>query len=70
MAIKLILTSFLMVNALIYLIKNSSIFYHNRLVHVSVLSSLHTCSTTQHYIAFQCCIITAMKTYGNKADLN
>ena len=56
--------------ALIYLFNLSIIiFYHNRLVHVSVLSCEHTCTTTQHYNAFQCFIVTAMKTRGNKADL-
>ena len=53
----------------VYLIKNNSIFYHNRLVHVSVLSCEHICTTTQHYNAFQCFIVSAMKTHGNKADL-
>ena len=36
---------------------------------VSVLSCEHTCTTIQHYNAFQCCIVTAMKTHCNKADL-
>ena len=38
-------------------------------MHVSVLSCEHTCTTTQHYNAFQCFVVTAMKTHGNKADL-
>ena len=36
-----------------YLCMCNSIFYHNCLVHVSVLSSEHTCTTNQHYHAFQ-----------------
>jgi len=48
---------------------NCSIFYHNRLVQVSVLSCEHNCTTTQHYNAFQCFIVIAMKTHCNKADL-
>ena len=57
--------------ALIYLIESviGSIFYHNHLVHANVLSCEHTCTTTQHYNAFQRFIVTAMKTNGNKADL-
>ena len=53
----------------IYLIKNSSICYHNRLVHVNILSCEHTCTTTQHYNAFQSFIVTAMKTHDDKADI-
>jgi len=45
-------------------------FYHSQLVHVSVLSCEHTCTTSQHYNAFQCFIVTAMKTHGDKTDLN
>ena len=45
-------------------------FYHSQLVHVSVLSGEHTCTTSQHYNAFQCVIVTAMKTHGDKTDLN
>ena len=33
------------------------------------MSCKHTCSTTQHYNAFRCFIVTAMKTHDNKADL-
>ena len=44
-------------------------FYHNRLVHVSELSCEHTYTTTQHYNAFKCFIVSAIKTHGNKADL-
>ena len=32
------------------------------------LSCEHICTTTQHYNAFQCFIVTAMKPHGNKAD--
>ena len=36
---------------------------------VSVLSCEHTCMTTQHYIAFQCFIVSsAMEIYDNTAD--
>ena len=38
-------------------------------MYVSVLSCEHTCTMTQHYKEFQCFIITAMKTLGNKADI-
>ena len=36
---------------------------------MSVLSCEHTCTTIQHYNAFQCFIVTAMKTHDNKAEL-
>ena len=36
---------------------------------MSVLSCEQTYATTQHYKAFQCFIVTAMKTHDNKADL-
>ena len=36
---------------------------------MSLLSCEHTCTTIQHYNAFQCFIVTAIKTHGNKADL-
>ena len=38
-------------------------------MHVSVLSCEQIFTTTQHYDAFQCCIVTAVKTHCNKADL-
>ena len=38
-------------------------------MHVSVLSCEHTCTTAQRYNAFQCFIVTAMKTHDNKADI-
>ena len=44
-------------------------FYRKRLVHVSVLSREHTCTTIHHYNAFKCFTVTAMKTRGNKAEL-
>ena len=33
------------------------------------LSCEHTCTTTENYKAFQCFIITTMKTHGNTVDL-
>ena len=56
---------FILFKVVVYFI----IFYHNCLVHVSVLSCEHTCTTTQHYNASQCFIVTAMKTHDNIADL-
>ena len=44
-------------------------FYHNCLVHMSALPYEHTCTMTQHYNAFHCFIVTALKTHANKADL-
>ena len=46
---------------LFLLIQSSSIFYHNCLVHVVVLSGEITCMTIQHYNAFQSFIVTTMK---------
>ena len=49
---------------------SSSLFDHNRLVQVSVLSCEYTDMTTQHYSAFQCFIVSsAMETHDNTADL-
>ena len=39
------------------------------MVHLSILSCEITCTTIQRYNAFQCFIVTTMKTRGNKADL-